>query len=162
MSQLANVVPNVYSPESATVVIGTVEVYGYGDSDAIALSKGEDLIIPKQGVMRDVVLSKNNNTLGTLTLTLWQNSPFNRTLSTWVLTTDTVNTQYPVFPVTFSDKNADVGFITTGWIQTQPDWADAKEVGTVDWVIGLADARLRPNQGASVVEQLTAGIGTTL
>ena len=142
---LENFIPRSYDPARAVLTLGGVLPYGYAPDTMITIAKSEHMTTPQQGILGSVVLSKTHNTLGTLTISLQQVSPFNQVLSGFNYTNKTINEAYSgFFPVGFYDPNSGLGLACSGWIQTQPDYANAQESGTLEWVIGLHDATLFP------------------
>lgn len=63
-----------YDPMDLTVTIGGVYITGFSE-DMVEFEKDEDAQTAKVGSQGDVVMTKVNNPLGTLTLTLFPTSP---------------------------------------------------------------------------------------
>ena len=157
MPSIQNPIPNAFDPRHVECLIGGVEPYDFAEDTKIVINKAEDLIIPKSGVDGSTAFSVNTNTLGTCTLSLMNTSKFNQTLMIWLaeLTKLEADLVY-FFPFYLKDPSNGLGIETYGWVQTQPDFTVGTEVGQLDWVIGLADARYKMFDGQSGVEGIAA------
>jgi hypothetical protein len=154
---LSNSVPRQYDPKAVILLLSGVVPTDVAPDTMFTLNKEEDRIIPQVGVLGEVALARNRNELGMLTLSLKQTSPMNRTLLLWYLAEE-AGLQF--FPVYFEDPSSGIKLATTGWVQTQPDFALGKEVAQLDWVIGLANVQWELVPGSTtIVDQITAGIG---
>ena len=154
---IQNPIPTAYDPRNIEFLIGLIEPYDFAPDTKIVINKTEDLVIPQAGVNGTVAFSINTNTLGTATLSLKNTSKFNQNLMLWAANL----TQFdiglvPFFSFQLKDPSSQLGIETYGWIQSQPDWTIGSEIGQLDWVIGLADARYKMFQGQSAVEPITA------
>nr|WP_149466388.1 phage protein [Paenibacillus antarcticus] len=63
-----------YDPMDLTVTVGGIYITGFSE-DMVEFEKDEDAQTAKVGSQGDVVMTKVNNPLGTLTLTLFPTSP---------------------------------------------------------------------------------------
>lgn len=138
-----------FSPCNVILTLGGEIAYGFAPDTKIVVSKAEDLILPKMGVDGDLSLAKNCNTLGTMTVSLQNTSKFNNILYSWAIQA-AQNSGVASFPVSMVDPSGASLVTTVGWIQTQPDYSVSQEVGQMDWVIGLMDARLQANEGVAL------------
>lgn len=143
----AYLTPVAYSSAKVTLLIGGVEAYGFADDSKIVVAKDDDLILPFEGVDGELSLAINNKTKGTMTISLQNTSEFNGVLEFWA--GQAVSTGQPAFPVLMTDPAGASLISSVAWIQAQPDYNVAGEVGTRDWVIGLQDARTAPSAESS-------------
>ncbi|OPA77512.1 DUF3277 domain-containing protein [Paenibacillus selenitireducens] len=65
---------NTYDPKDVTVVVGGTYLTGFSE-DMVEAEKDEDNYETKVGAQGDVIRTKVNNPLGTITLTLLPTSP---------------------------------------------------------------------------------------
>jgi len=154
---IQNAIPTAFDPRNVELLLGAVEPYDFAPDTKIVINKTEDLIIPQAGVDGTIAFSVNTNSLGTCTLSLKNTSKFNQTLMIWAAELTKVSSDIiPFFLFSLKDPSSQLGIETYGWIQSQPDWTIGSEIGQLDWVIGLADARYKMFQGQSAVEAITA------
>lgn len=132
-----------YNPADVTLSVGGYLVSGFADDTKILLNKAEDLVNPFEGVDGEISLAISPRTMGTLTISLQNTSGSNGVLELYALQAKTTGIAH--FPVIMIDPAGSSVITTFGWIQTQPDYAVSAEIGTRDWVIGIADATTTPN-----------------
>lgn len=128
-----------FDPSNVTLQLGGVNAYGFADDTKISITKDDDITLPYEGVDGEISLAISPKTKGTMTISLQNTSSFNQILETWVL--QSKNTRIIAFPVVMKDP-AGEEMITIGWVQSVPDYNVSTEVGTRDWVIGVADANV--------------------
>ncbi|WP_284641187.1 phage structural protein [Paenibacillus silviterrae] len=63
-----------YDPSDVSVIVDNVYITGLGE-DMVEVVKDEDGYEPKVGAQGDVIIAKNNNKLGTITITVQSSSP---------------------------------------------------------------------------------------
>lgn len=148
--------PIAYSSSKVRLILGGVTAFGFADDSKIVIAKAEDLVLPLEGVDGELSLAVNNKTMGTMTISLQNTSDFNGYLETFAA--QATVTGIVAFPVVMEDPAGSSLITTVGWIQTQPDYNVAGEVGTRDWVIGLQDARTQPNSITATVLNGIKGI----
>jgi hypothetical protein len=154
---LSNTIPRQYDPKSVILLLGDVVPTDVAPDTMFTLNKEEDRIIPQVGVLGEVALARNRNELGMLTLSLKQTSPMNSTLMFWYIAEE-AGAQF--FPVYFEDPASGIKLVTTGWVQTQPDFALGKEVAQLDWVIGLANVQWELIPGSTLlVDRIRQSLG---
>jgi hypothetical protein len=132
-----------FDPKKAVVTLGLQTVTGYAPDTKVSISRANGVATPTVGVDGDISVNIDNRYNGTMTVSLLHNASFNDVLTSWVMALE--QTSFPFFPVEMDDPSGQA-VSTVGWIETQPDYAVAQETGTMEWVIGLADARLKPSQ----------------
>lgn len=132
-----------YDPKKVSCVIGLQPVTGFAPDTKITISRTNPVSTVTNGIDGDISVNLDNRYTGTATISLLHNSPFNEVLSAWVLGLEASG--YPFLPFEMNDPSG-LAVATVCWIETQPDYAVAQETGTMEWVFGLADARLSPNQ----------------
>lgn len=147
-----------YDPANVVLNLGGLTPYGYAPDTMINISKTENLVMPQQGILGSTVISRTHNTLGTLTMSLQQVSDFNKVLGAWEQSRDLGVNPVFFFPVIFKDPSSGLGISTYGWVETQPDYTNATESGTLDWVIGLQDARLKPFSEIDSIQQIQEAV----
>lgn len=145
---LSNSIPRQYDPKAVLLQLGNVVPTDVAPDTMFTFNKEEDRVIPQVGVLGEVALARNRNELGMLTLSLKQTSPMNATLMTWYIAEETGAFFFPVY---FEDPSSRIKLATTGWVQTQPDFALGKEVAQLDWVIGLANVQWELVPGTTVI-----------
>ncbi len=69
---MANI--KAYDAKDCVITVGGVYITGLGE-DMVSCEKDEDNVSAKVGAQGDVVVNKNNNTLGTITITIQGTSP---------------------------------------------------------------------------------------
>ena len=144
-----------YSPQEVSLILGGYTIVGFGDSK-ISISKADDLVMPKEGVDGEVSIAVSAKKLGTLSFTIQNTSPSNGILETWAFQAATGKGFAP-FPVLMEDPAGSSLVSTVGWIQSQPDYELADEVGERTWVIGLANAMTQPSvEQAGALEAMEA------
>lgn len=152
----SNVVPKPYNPKSVITLIGQVEPTQYAPGSKLVISKSESMATPQAGVDGSVGLAINANNLGTLTISLKNISDFNKSLMAWTQAYDNEDVGDYFFPVYIYDPSSAMGVSCYGWVEEQPDFSLAQEIGQMDWVIGLSDARVRNLANESGYETLEA------
>jgi len=83
----------MYDAQLVTVVVDGRFITGFADGSFVSSEKDEESFSTKVGAQGDVVVSKTNNPLGTITLTVQQESPSNRFLKQKAKTT----TPFPIW-----------------------------------------------------------------
>lgn len=144
-----------YDPKKATAVIGGQTPTGLAPDTKYLVSRTNAISTVTEGIDGDISINIDSRFSGTFTLSLLHNSPFNDVISSWVYALD--STGYPFLPFELNDPSGS-SISTVCWVETQPDYSVAQETGTLDWVFGLADCRLLPNQETariSLANQLT-------
>lgn len=131
-----------FDPAQVILLLGGYSPYGFSESK-IVINKAEDFILPTVGSDGDLSLAINRNTMGTMTIGLQNTSPSNEVLSVWAFAAKT--SRIVTFPIAMIDPSGMELLSTDAWIQTQPDYTIAKEVGEMQWVLGLFDATLAGN-----------------
>ena len=142
MSALANSIPRQYDPKEVKLILGGFEPTDVAPDTMYVLNKEEDIVIPSVGVLGEVAIARNRNSLGMLTLSLKNTSPFNKTLAAVIQGSDILGGYF--FPIILKAPELGLTIATNGWIQTQPDYSAGKEVGQLDWVFGLANVEWAP------------------
>jgi hypothetical protein len=151
-----NTIPKVYDPKSTVVLIGQVEPTQYAPNTKLVISRSESISTPQAGVNGSVAIAINANTLGTLTLSLKNVSDFNTTLMVWMQIYENEDNYDYFFPVYIYDSACGMGIECYGWVEEQPDFTLGQEIGQMDWVIGLSDARVKNLVYSTAYEKMTA------
>lgn len=144
-----------YDPKKVSCSIGLQPVTGFAPDTKITIARTNNVTTVTNGIDGDISVNIDNRYTGTATISLLHNSPFNDLLTSWVLSLEA--TSYPFLPFEMNDPSGQA-ISTICWIEVQPDYAVAQETGSLEWVLGLADARLAPNQDVarlSAVSQLS-------
>jgi hypothetical protein len=152
---ITNSIPRQYDPKSVILTLGGVTPVDYAPDTMITISKDEDRVMPSVGVKGEVALARNRNELGTLTLALKQTSPTNESLLDWYLVEEG---GIFFFPVYFEDPSSGIRLVSSGWVQTQPDFAVGKEIAMLDWTIGIANVAWERIPGStSIIDIIKEG-----
>ena len=88
----------VYDSLKVNVSVNNALVTGYADSTMVTCARNEDRVVPYSGVKGEYAYSINNNSSGTITLNLQQQSPMNKVLQEYA------NSKV-VFPISVIDIN---------------------------------------------------------
>jgi hypothetical protein len=147
-----------YDPKKVSLSIGGVNPTGYAPDTKIVFSRANPVSTTTVGVDGDISVNEDNRKNGTMTISLLHNSSFNDVITSWLLTKPT---GYPFLPFEFNDPS---GSATTSrcWVETQPDYSVGQETGTLDWVFGVEDATLKPNQTVARLDALKQFTGAVL
>ncbi len=124
----------IYDSLKVNVSVNGILVTGFGDGTMVTCERNEDRITPYSGVKGDYAYSMNNNTSGTVTLTLQQQSPMNAILQSYA------NNKQP-FPISVIDVN-DGGFKAGGndaIILKEPAQERGSEITSRAWSIYVFD-----------------------
>lgn len=124
----------VYDSMKVNVSINGLLVTGYGDGTMVTCDRNEDRVVPYSGVKGEYAYSINNNTSGTITVTLQQQSPMNKILQQYA------NTK-TVFPIFVTDINTG-GFKAGGneaMILKEPANERGAEITSRAWAIYVFD-----------------------
>jgi len=144
-----------FDPSEVVLLLGGYNPYGFTENK-IVVAKAEDNILPMVGSDGDWSVAINRNTLGTMTIGLQNTSPSNKVLAAYAIQAKT--TRKVTFPVVMEDPSGMTLLSTEGWIQTQPDYTVAKEVGEMQWVIGLADATISGDLTTAMLNSIASSI----
>lgn len=120
---------NTYDPLDVNVIVGSTILTGFADGTFVKVEADEDSYTPYVGAKGEVVRARNANKMGTITVTLSQDSPSNSYLSKLERGLDT-----------FSTSVVDQNFDTTSggndcWIQKKSSPEYGKDVADREWVI---------------------------
>ena len=143
----------VYNSKNVNVIVDGMIVTGFSSDSVVNCARNEDRAVPYYGVKGEFASSTNNNTSGTITLTLQQNSPFNAILQRY-------SNESKVFPMSVIDSNSEGGFIAGGnncQVLSEPDNERGAEIGERDWNIFVYDYTNDPQDSSG-----TSGIGGTV
>ena len=132
-----------FDPKKVVITLGLETVTGFAPDTKATVTRANGVATSTAGVDGDLSINIDSRYNGTLTVSLLHNASFNNILTSWVMALE--QTSFPFFQVDMDDPSGQA-ISTTGWIETQPDYAVAQETGTMEWVIGLQDARLKPSQ----------------
>lgn len=147
-----------YDPKKVTCAIGGQNPTGVAPDTKFLVTRTNAVSTTTEGIDSDISVNIDSRFSGTFTLSLLHNSSFNDLLTSWVYSLDT--TGYPFLPFEMNDPSGSA-ISTVCWVETQPDYSVGQETGTLDWVFGLADCRLLPNQTTariSSVNQLVQAV----
>ena len=137
-----------FDPKKVILTLGLQTVTGFAPDTKLTVSRSNNVSTKTEGVDGDLSINIDSRFSGNLSVNLLHNAEFNKVLAAWVYQLDA--TGYPFFPVEMEDPSG-MAISTVGWIEVQPDYGVAQETGTLEWVIGLQDARLKPSQAAARV-----------
>lgn len=124
----------VYDSMKVNVTINNMIVTGFADGTMVTCERNEDRVIPYSGVKGEYAYSLNNNSSGTITISLQQQSPMNAVLQALANAKQT-------FPITVIDINTG-GFKAGGneaIILKEPANERGAEITTRAWSIYVFD-----------------------
>lgn len=84
---------NVYDASKITTLINNKTVTGYKKGSFVTANKDEENVTAESNAHGEVIFSRNNSGLGTITITLNQTSPFVKILNGYANT----NTPFPIW-----------------------------------------------------------------
>lgn len=84
---------NVYDASKITTLIDNKTVTGYKKGSFVTANKDEENVTAESNAHGEVIFSRNNSGLGTVTITLNQTSPFVKILNNYANT----NTAFPIW-----------------------------------------------------------------
>ena len=125
-----------YDSGRLIIQLGMADVFGFGESSKITISRGSDSITPTEGVDGEFTLNVSRKDLGTLAVNLQGASKWNKILMNWYVAGRMSGIQ--LFPVTIYDPATKSGLVTVGWVQTIPDSGLGETLADREWTIGLA------------------------
>lgn len=124
----------VYDSLKVNVSINGALVTGFGDGTMVTCERNEDRVVPYSGVKGEYAYSLNNNSSGTITVTLQQQSPMNKVLQSYA-------NSKKVFPINVVDINTG-GFKAGGTeaiILKEPANERGAEITSRAWAIYVFD-----------------------
>ncbi len=128
-----------YNAGKVVVTVGGVIVSGFDDGDFVSASYEGDRATPKVGADGEVGLSINPSRLGTITITLSATSAANDLLS-GLANLGNFGLFTSAFPIGVADLSGRTVIAGTKcWLQTSPEVSFGTEVGSREWVFGVAD-----------------------
>lgn len=125
-----------YDPNDVSVIVASVYLTGFGD-DVVTVSKDEDNFTVSVGAQGDVVRSKVNNPLGTITVTLQATSPQVPYLNSLANSGRAV----PV-SVIYSGDPKEISTSTEAYVKKPADREYGKEAGTREFEFQCMDLAL--------------------
>jgi len=137
-----------YDPKKVICTLGLQTVTGFAPDTKLVISRSNNVSTKTEGVDGDLSINIDSRFSGTLSVSLLHNASFNKVLAAWVFQLGV--TGYPFFPVEVEDPSG-MSISTVGCVEVQTDYTTAQETGTLEWVIGLQDARLKPSQASARV-----------
>lgn len=126
-----------FDPVLHKVSAFSIPVQGFADGDAIRTELDEQDFTTKVGLHGDVVVTRNHNPLGMVTLLLQNESPSNDRLSA----RRTLGRASPAFFGPFRLQNLNGTTLIAAsrcWIEKPPNYGVGKESGSVEWTLRAA------------------------
>jgi hypothetical protein len=129
----------VYSAAEVSVIFALIPLdSGRGEDEFAAISKSEDTYTYKAGVDGEGTRSENQNTYHEVKLTMMASSDANAILSAIHSGDLAVPGGAGIAPLLIRDKQGTSVFAAQeAWIVKWPDKGYGKEVGTVEWTLGV-------------------------
>jgi len=140
-----------FDPKTVTLNVAGITFSGFGDN-MLTIDRANGVTTTTVGVKGDISVNVDARYNGTLSFTLLHNAPDNDVMYALVKSYELGQT--PFFPVFMEDPSG-ATISTTGWIETQPSYSIGAETGSLEWVVGLADARLFPSAEISIANLLS-------
>ena len=130
-----------YDPSANKVVLGGLEITGYAEGTFIEIERDEDGFMTTVGSLGDVVRTRNLSRVVKCTLTLMAQAPANDLLNG--IAQDDEDTGDNVKDFQMKDLNANVRVDgPEAWVMKLPKIERAKEAGTIQWVIVIANCEV--------------------
>ncbi len=123
-----------YDPEDIRLIIGVVEIEGFGP-DGVTLARNNDHNIEEEGVKGDMSVNKSRKKSGTLAINLLTQSDHDKMFDEIQAIDGLYN-----FPVVMEIKSMNKQLATTGWYKTMPDLVAGETAGSRTHIIGLHNA----------------------
>lgn len=131
---------DLYDPRNVAVIVNGQEIVGFAEGTFIRGERAaERYPEPHVGAKGEVTWVRNGNNTGTVTITLKHNSASNAFLTSLFKEQDQPGTQ---ITISVQDRNFDGDVSISGSdcrIANVPPWERGAEVGSVEWVIRVAD-----------------------
>lgn len=137
-----------YDPSQNKITLGGQDITGYAEGTFIEIERDEDGFTTTVGSLGDVVRTRNLSRVAKVTLTLMAQAPANDILDQ--ISQDDEDTGDNVKSFQMKDLNANVRCDgPEAWVMKKPKVERAKEAGTVQWVLCVANCEIRA--GGNVV-----------
>lgn len=129
----------IYSASEVTVNFSGIPLdSGRGEDEFVSIQKAEDTFMYKAGVDGEGTRSESKNSYHTVTITMMASSSGNAVLSAIHNADINIAGGSGVAPILIRDRQGTSLFSAAeAWIVKAPDKTYAKEVGAVQWVIGV-------------------------
>lgn len=129
----------VYSANEVSVIFALLPLEsGRGDDEFVSIVKSEDSYSYKAGVDGEGTRSENRNSYHEVTLTMMASSDANAILSAIHTGDLKIAGGLGVAPLLIRDKQGTSVFASAeAWIVKIPDRSYGKEIGTVQWKLGV-------------------------
>lgn len=126
----------MFDPRDVSVVVDGEDLVGFAEGTFVSTEKEEDTWGYHVGAQGDVTRARNAHPIGTITVTLEQTSPSNRTLNRLSRQRET----FPAEVVSRQENNVTIGG-SKCWIQKPADFEfqGGGETSSIEWVIVVAD-----------------------
>ncbi len=130
----------VYDPNEVIFTVGGADISSYAPGTFIQIAMDSDAFNVVVGAAGDVVRSKTNNQLATITLSLMQTSPDNDLLSTIYNTDLKARNGAGVFALSIRDNATGRAVFTAAnaWISKAPDVSFDQQDTPRQWVFKAA------------------------
>lgn len=130
-----------YSPKDVKIAWNGIDLSaGLAPDTFISISRMEDAFAPTVGASGTVVRTRNANRMGTVDITLMQNSPANNLLAAQaVLDEKTGADIYAIITVTDPSGSLDLVLATDAWIRKVADVEGSADYGTRMWGFDCAE-----------------------
>lgn len=144
-----------YDPKRVKLSVAGRTIDGFGDGTKITVSRTGNVTTTQTGVDGDKSVSYNNDYGGTLSFTLMHNAPLNSFMYALVKSYEIGETFF--FPVVMNDPSG-ASVTTVGWIESQPSYDVGNETGSLEWTLGIEDARLFPTPEFSIANAIEGAV----
>jgi len=126
----------LHDPQDWTVLIHTNSIMGFGEGDAIEITKPTEVIKSKVGAMGEVAISVSRNPVHALKLRLHQTGAANKMLRS--LFYSQLRAQAEVVGVlSCTNRRTGEAWRGLGWISQDADLKIGPEVQTTEWTFGF-------------------------
>ena len=134
---MAGPITNYHTDQVVASFLGE-NINGFADDTFIEVERNEDGWTLYVGALGDKCRTRNLNRSGKITFTLMATAPVNDRLATFANDDETFGFNFG--PIQIKDLNGNmVCHGSEAWIMKQPKVERAKDSGTIQWVIEVAD-----------------------
>ncbi len=129
---------HTYNGNDVAVIIGGLEMSGFGDDDFVSIENESDDWSDSVGVDGEVTRSKQNDRRATVTITVKNSSPVN-TLLDGMRKADLL-TGLATVSILIKDLRGDATyFCRQAWIMRAPDTTFSRDAGDREWAFRCAE-----------------------
>jgi len=133
-----------YDPKDVRISWNTIDISkGLAPDTFITVSRSEDGFAPTVGADGTVARTRNANKMGTVEITLMQNSPVNNAIAALALLDENVGVD-EISNITITDPSGSIDFVlaTKCWVRKIADAELGADYGTRTWAFDSAELKI--------------------